>query len=150
MRSANVKLGGQEESDRSSFFFINAGRPRASFRPLGKQGDRVIWRRWLLASSAAYACAIGVVFLIPNGNDVGSTEATIQLERLAGRLAQIKSLPAETSREIKLLLQQRRYDCAHTTCTPEVGARNRAARDRLLSLTVAKDSEIQTGSMVGR
>jgi hypothetical protein len=152
MRSGIAKLasGEREESDRSSFFFINAGRPRASFRPPITHGDRVVWRRWLLGSSAVYACAVGVVLLIANGNHAGSLEATVQLERLAGRLAQIRSLPAETSREIKLLLLERRYDCAHTPCTPELQARNRVARERLLSLIQVKELEIQAGAMVNR
>jgi hypothetical protein len=139
MRSVSTKLGGREESDRSSFFFINAGRAGAFVRPPSKQGDRVVWCRWLLGSTVACACAVGMAFLIGNANHVGPLDATVQLERLAGRLEQIRLLPAETSREIKLLLLQPQYDCARTTCTPELGARNRAARDRLLSLSDMKE-----------
>jgi hypothetical protein len=58
-------------------------------------------------------------------------EATVQMERLATKLEQMKVIHPETAQAIANLVVRPSYDCDQVTCSTQVYARNSAARSRL-------------------
>jgi len=66
----------------------------------------------------------------PN-NEQRVLEATVQMERLATKLAPAKTIAAETKLEIARLTQHPWYDCNQIACRTAFESRNGAARDHL-------------------
>jgi hypothetical protein len=59
-------------------------------------------------------------------------QATITMERLAGKVERTSAVSVETARELAELTRNPRYDCRQMRCTAELAARNEKARERLL------------------
>ena len=65
-------------------------------------------------------------------------EATIQMEQLAARAEQARSIHPDTARDLARMLALPQYDCAQAACSADLQARNSAARARLEALIARK------------
>jgi hypothetical protein len=63
---------------------------------------------------------------------------TSQLERLANRVERARTVHPDTAERLARMLARPEYDCARTTCSEALQARNSTARRRLESLIAMK------------
>ena len=121
-----------------SYFLINAGHPRAVFRPPADLAGRLTWGRWLKGMTAAIACG-GTVGLFWASSSTGRPhEATALMEQLASKVEQAKKIHPDTAGEIMRLSSQPWSDCTQVRCSEKLRVRNRAARNRLEMLITKK------------
>ena len=59
------------------------------------------------------------------------TDATAQMEQLAGRIDRARTLHPDASRKLKQLMDMPQYDCARLACSLALHTRNQEARERL-------------------
>jgi hypothetical protein len=127
----------QQQSD-NCYFLIDAGHPRAVFRPPTDPKELLEWNARLKCGFAAIAASAAVVLLWTVGGPVRPLEATVQMERLTAKVAQTKFIHPDTVHALTRFVDQNGYDCDKVVCSPQLQSRNRAARDRLKTLIAEK------------
>jgi uncharacterized membrane protein YccC len=60
-----------------------------------------------------------------------ATDATAQMEQLAGRIDRARVLHPDATRELEQLMDMPQYDCAQIACSLVLQTRNQEARERL-------------------
>jgi hypothetical protein len=71
-------------------------------------------------------------------------EATVQMERFAGKAEHAKTIHPDTARAIARLMLRPRYDCNQVGCSEQLQARNSAVRNRLETL-IANHTPLDDG-----
>ena len=127
----------QQKSD-NSYFLIDAGHPRAIFRPPTDPKERLTWRRWLKGGLATIVFSTAAALLWAAGGTARPLEATVQMEQLAAKVEQAKLIHPNTAHAITRYIDQRGYDCDQVACSAQLQARNRAVRNRLKILIAKK------------
>jgi hypothetical protein len=94
----------------------------------------------VIASTAA------VALFLASGSIHRPLEATVQMERLAVKLQQMKAIHPETAQTIATLVIQPSYDCNQVSCSPGVQARNSIARSRLKAILAQGGGETQASA----
>jgi hypothetical protein len=121
---------------------------RAVWTPPSALDERV-WGRWLKGLGTVIASTAAFALFLASGSTNRPLEATVQMERLAVKLEQMKSIHPETAQTIARLVLQPAYDCNQVACSAAVQARNIAARSRLKA-TVARSGETQVAGEMPR
>lgn len=127
----------QQKSD-NSYFLIDAGHPRAVFRPPTDPKELLEWNARLKCGLAAIAAGAAMALFWTVGGTVRPLEATVQMERLTAKVAQAKFIHPDTAHAITRFIDQNGYDCDKVVCGAQLQARNRAIRDRLKTLIAEK------------
>src|SRR5215216_7048944 len=139
---AEAAMKNESNETNNSYFLIDAGHPRAIFRPPADFAQRLLWEKWLKGAIAVAACG-SVAALLLAGTTVSPLEATVQMERLAARAEHAKRIDPATAHEIARLIGQRWYDCSQVACSAQLQQRNRAARRQLSAVLQAKAPETE-------
>lgn len=116
---------------------------RAVWAPPLDADERLSWNRWLKGMSTVIGSVAAVALFLASGGTSRPLEATIQMERLAVKLQQMKAIHPETAQAIASLILQPSYDCDQISCSPAVRARNDTARARLTAILMKGGSEMQ-------
>ena len=128
-----------QQKSNNSYFLINAGHPRAVFRPPTDPKELLAWKAWLKGGLTAISVSAAVALLwIVGGGTVRPLEATVQMERLTAKVEQMKFIHPDTAHAITRFVDQNGYDCDKVVCSMQLQARNRAVRNRLKSLLASK------------
>lgn len=121
-------------SDRG--YLCGSAYARAVWAPLTIY-DRIVWNRWLKGLGAALTSTLAIGLVLASESKPRPLEATVQMERLAGKLERMRVVQPSTARAITTLILQPSYDCHQVVCSPKVQARNSVARSRITA-TLAK------------
>jgi hypothetical protein len=121
-----------------SYFLIDAGHPRAVFRPPTDPEELPAWNAWLRRGLAAIAVSAAVALFWNVSGTVRPLEATVQMERLAAKVEQTKIVHPDAARAIMRFVDQNGYDCDHVVCNTQLRARNRAVRNNLQKLVAER------------
>ncbi len=127
-----------QQKSENSCFLIDAGHPRAVFRPPIDPKELLAWNAWLKGGLAAIAASAAVALFWTVGGTVRPLEATVQMERLAAKVEQTKSIYPDTARAITRFVDQSGDDCDNVVCNTQLQARNRAVRNHLKKLISEK------------
>jgi hypothetical protein len=95
-----------------------------------------------LGTIVAAIAALGLFFASASTNRL--LEATVQMERLAAKLEQMKAVQPETVQTIARLVFRPSYDCDQVACSTAVHARNSAAQTRLKAILAKQSGEMQS------
>jgi len=110
---------------------------RAVWAPPLTADDRIAWKRWLKGLGAVIASTLAIGLVLAPESGTRPLEATVQMEKLAAKLEQMKAIHPTTAQAITTLVLQPSYDCHQVVCSPAVQARNSIARARIAA-TLAK------------
>jgi hypothetical protein len=127
-----------QQKSNNSYFLINAGHPRAVFRPPTDPKELLAWKAWLKGGLTAIAVSAAVALFWTVGGTVRPLEATVQMERLTAKVEQAKFIHPDTAHAITRFVDQNGYDCDKVVCSTQLQARNRAVRNRLKTLLAYK------------
>jgi len=116
-------------SDRQ--YLCGSAYARAIWAPPLTADDRIAWKRWLKGLGAAIASTLAIGLVLAPESRTRPMEATVQMERLAAKLEQMKAVHPSTAQAITTLLLQPSHDCHQVACSPAVQARNSVARARI-------------------
>lgn len=94
-----------------------------------------------LGTILAAIAALALLFASASTNR--RLEATVQMERLAAKLEQMKAAPPETVQTMARLVLRPSYDCDQVACSAGIQARNSAARSRLKAILARWNGEMQ-------
>jgi hypothetical protein len=97
----------------------------------------------IIAFGAALCATVALV--LTGTSPRHATEATAQMEQLAGRIDRARILQPETARQLVELINSPQYDCTRIACSRELQDRNRTARVRLEQAIAGK---LHAGSFV--
>jgi hypothetical protein len=122
---------------------------RAVWTPPSALDERIVWGRWLKVLGTVIASTAAFALFLASGSTNRPLEATVQMERLAVKLEQMKSIHPETAQTIASLVLQPAYDCNQVACNAAVHVRNNAARSRLKA-TLARSGETQVAGEMPR
>ena len=75
-----------QQKSNNSYFLINAGHPRAVFRPPTDPKELLAWKAWLKGGLTAIAVSATVALFWTVGGTVRPLEATVQMERLTAKV----------------------------------------------------------------
>ena len=127
-----------QQKSNNSYFLINAGHPRAVFRPPTDPKELLTWNAWLKGGLTAIAVSAAAALFWIVGGTVRPLEATVQMERLTAKVEQTKFIHPDTAQAITRFVDQNGYDCDKVVCSTQLQVRNRAVRNRLKSLLASK------------
>jgi hypothetical protein len=118
-------------ADSEQRYLCGAAYARAVWSPPPTEQEQIAWKRWLKGLSTIVVSTAALALLLASETTNRPLEATVQMERLATKLEQMKVIHPETAQAIANLVVRPSYDCDQVTCSTQVYARNSAARSRL-------------------
>jgi HAMP domain-containing protein len=133
-------------ADSEQRYLCGAAYARAVWTPPSTPQEQLVWKRWLKGLSTIVVSTAALALLLASETTNRPLEATVQMERLATKLEQMKVIHPETAQAIANLVVRPSYDCDQVTCSTQVYTRNSAARSRLQAV-LASDQK-QAGGVV--
>jgi HAMP domain-containing protein len=119
---------------------------RAVWTPPSTPEDRIVWNRWLKGMGTIIATTLALALFLASGSAKRPLEATVEMERLAAKLEQMKVIHPETAKTIVSLILQPAYDCNQIACSAAVQTRNSGAQSRLKAILTKRSGEMQAAT----
>jgi HAMP domain-containing protein len=112
-------------------YLCGAAYARAVWIPSSTPQEQIVWKRRLKGLGTIVVSTAALALLLASETTNRPLEATVQMERLATKLEQMKVIHPETAQVIANLVLRPSHDCDQVTCSTQLYARNSAARSRL-------------------
>jgi hypothetical protein len=131
-------------TDSEQRYLCGAAYARAVWTPPSTPREQIVWKRWLRGLSTTVVSTAALALLLASETTNRPLEATVQMERLATKLEQMKVIHPETVQAIANLVLRPSHDCDQVTCSTQLYARNSAARSRLRGILASGQKQATT------